>query len=307
MEIYLNPNQPFNLELTLCCGQVFMWERKGEWWYGTAGNELIKVKQSNGILKFENVSEKFLKRYFRLDDDLKRILFMIAKDQHMRKVVRALEGLRLIRQNPWECLATYICATYKNIPAIKQSIRRLSAKFGEEKRLDGYTFHTFPSAEALAEADQNALAECGLGYRAKYLHFTARKIAAGELNLEDLSIGNYEESRRKLCSLPGVGLKVADCVLLYSLEKLEAFPVDIWIKRAVIRHYPEHFESQFLLKANSKRSLTKREYEKISYFGHAYFGQYAGYAQQYLYHFERTHACQRDDGLKHPFQANIPR
>jgi N-glycosylase/DNA lyase len=164
----------------------------------------------------------------------------------------------------------------------------LSRKFGEKTVLDQCTFYTFPTAEKLAKADMKELADCGLGYRAKYVSETAKMVAGGNLKIENLKGQDYEKSRGKLLSLPGVGLKVADCVLLFSLGKLEAFPVDVWIKRAIIRHYASHFEKEFIEKVSLKKSLTKAEYEKISLFGRNYFGKYAGYAQEYLYHFERT-------------------
>jgi N-glycosylase/DNA lyase len=139
----------------------------------------------------------------------------------------------------------------------------------------------------MARASLKELAECGLGYRAKYVWETARKVASGEFNIEGLKKESYKKAREKLLTLPGVGLKVADCVALFSLEKLEAFPVDVWIKRVILRHYANHFERDFVRKISLKKSLTMAEYERLSLFGREYFGVYAGYAQEYLFHFER--------------------
>ncbi len=287
MRVFLEHFQPFNLELTLCCGQAFRWEKLGEWWYGVVKDKVLKVKQDGGTLEFENVNPDFVKEYFGLKDDLPLILTEIAKDKHIEEAVKALRGLRILRQDPWECLISYMCATYKNIPAIKRMLSNLSRKFGEPTVLDGYTFYTFPTAEKLADTSLKELAECGLGYRAKYISETAKKVSNGEFDVESLKKESYEKAREMLLTLKGVGLKVADCVALFALEKLEAFPVDVWIKRVILNHYANHFEKSFTDKVSLKKSLTKADYERLSFFGRKYFGRYAGYAQEYLYHFER--------------------
>ncbi|PMB74133.1 8-oxoguanine DNA glycosylase [Candidatus Bathyarchaeota archaeon] len=292
MELVLKPFQPFDLDLTLCCGQAFRWEKIGDWWYGIVKGKPLKVRQKGNLLEFENTSQKFIENYFRLGDDLQTILTQIAKDKHMEKAVKTLKGLRVLRQDPWECLIAYICATYKNIPAIKQMLFNIAKNFGEKTVLDGYTFYTFPTAEKLAKANLKELAECGLGYRAKYVSETAKKVANGEVEIESLKEKSYEKVRETLLTLRGVGLKVADCVSLFALEKLEAFPVDVWIKRAILKHYANHFEKEFIGKISLKKSLTKADYERLSLFGRNYFGVYAGYAQEYLFHFERTMANQ---------------
>jgi len=287
MEICLRPDQYFNLELSLCCGQVFTWRKSNEWWYGVIGGEAVKVRQIGNLIEFEDTSSEIIRHYFGLNDNLKQILSEIAKDPYIESAVKALKGLRIIRQDPWECLASFICATYKSIPAIKSMLWKLSRKFGEAKEIDGYTLYTFPTVERISKANLKDLTDCGLGFRAKYLLETARTIASGEFDLERLKKESYEQGRRMLLTLPGVGLKVADCVLLFSFEKLEAFPVDVWIKRAMVTHYAEHFEKRLLDKVRLGKSLEKREYESISRFGREYFGRYAGYAQEYIYHYER--------------------
>ena len=288
MKIVLESSQPFNLELTLCCGQAFRWEKLGEWWYGVIRDKVLKVRQNGTTLEFKNASVDFVKEYFGLKDDLPLILSEIAKDKYIKEVVKALKGLRILRQDPWECLISYMCATYKNIPAIKHMLFNLSRKFGKPAVLDGYTFYTFPTAEKLAEASLKELAECGLGYRAEYIFEAAKKVSSGEFEVESLKNESYEKARNTLLTLKGVGLKVADCVSLFALEKLEAFPVDVWIKRVILKHYANHFEKEFIEKVSLKKSLTKADYEKLSLFGRQHFGKYAGYAQEYLYHFERA-------------------
>jgi N-glycosylase/DNA lyase len=280
---------PFNLDVTLCCGQVFRWDRKGDWWYGVAGNRAFKVRQVNLELEFANVDERFVEDYFGLDDDLQEISVSICKDKHVKKALQEFWGLRVIRQEPWECLASYICATYKSIAAIKNMLLKLSKKFGERIRLDGCDFYVFPTPEKLAKATESDLKMCGLGYRAKYLLKTSKKIVDESFDLKGLKNMPYSDAKKKLINFPGVGLKVADCVLLFSLGKREAFPVDVWVKRVILRHYSAHFSEELVEKISSHTSLSNAEYERLNEFGRNYFGKYAGYAQEYLYHYERIH------------------
>ena len=290
MKIHLSSSNPFNLDVTLCCGQAFRWEKLGEWWYGVVSDNILKIQQRNNKLQFENASADFIKNYFGLNEDLTKILSLINKDEIIRKAIGSFKGLRILRQDPWECLISYICATYKNIKAIRQTLTTLCKKFGEELKLDGYSFHTFPPPEKLAKATIAELANCGVGYRAKYISRTAKKVQESGFDFECLKKTPYEEARNELLAFPGVGLKVADCVLLFSLEKLEAFPVDVWIKRVILKHYVSYFQKDFVKRISSKNGLTKSEYKIINFFGREYFGEYAGYAQEYLYHYERTYS-----------------
>jgi N-glycosylase/DNA lyase len=278
---------PFNLDVTLCCGQVFRWERKGDWWYGVAADKAFKIRQANAELEFVNADEKFVTHYFGLEDDLRAIRGKIGRDEHVKKALREFWGLRIVRQDPWECLVSYICATYKSIAAIKQMLLRLSEKFGERTRLDGYDFYTFPTPEKLSKTTESSLATCGLGYRAKYVLETSKKVYESDFDLESLRKMPYEQAKKELRSFSGVGSKVADCVLLFSSGKFEAFPVDVWVKRAILNHYADQFPEEFIQKISCNRSFSNVEYERLNEFGRNYFGEYAGYAQEYLYHFER--------------------
>jgi N-glycosylase/DNA lyase len=278
----------FDLDFSLCCGQVFRWRKIGDWWYGVVGEHVVKVRQRGAELEFENVGEQFIRYYFGLNDDLVQISQCIGKDDFMRKALRKFEGLRIVRQVPWECLISFICATYKNIAAIELMLVKLSVKFGEKSVFDKLDFYLFPTVEKLAFASDNELQKCGLGYRAKYVKATAKKIYDENLNLECLKILPYLEARKFLLEFSGVGLKVADCVLLFSFEKMEAFPVDVWVKRVILNHYKNHLSDALVKKLLSDESLSNREYEELSDFGRRYFGRYAGYAQEYLYHYERT-------------------
>jgi N-glycosylase/DNA lyase len=161
-------------------------------------------------------------------------------------------------------------------------------KFGEKKAFDGLDFYAFPTVDKLAFASENELRDCGLGYRAGYVQETAKKIHESKIQLESLKTMPYLDARKALAELPGVGLKVADCVLLFSLEKMEAFPVDVWVKRAILNHYADQLPELLAKKLLTHHSLSNSEYEKLNAFGRSYFGKYAGYAQEYLYHYERT-------------------
>jgi len=279
---------PFDLEVSVCCGQVFRWKKIGDWWYGVVGESVFKIRQRGSELEFEGVDARFVKCYFGLNDDLDEIIRVIGRDDYIRAALHRFEGLRIVRQEPWECLISFICATYKNIAAIQQMLSKISLKFGEKRVFDELDFYLFPSVQRLALSSENGLQECGLGYRAKYVQATAKKIFEEKFDLESLKAMPYLEARKKLVEFPGVGLKVADCVLLFSLEKMEALPVDVWIKRVILNHYANQLPEALLKKLSTHDSLSNSEYEKLNAFGRSYFGRYAGYAQEYLFHYERT-------------------
>jgi N-glycosylase/DNA lyase len=292
MEIKLDRQKvPFSLEHTLCCGQLFRWQKLGDWWYGVVADRVVKIRQNDERLIFqvfpETPNQAFISNYLRLDDDLPSIMSEINKDDHIKKATNMFCGLRIVRQEPWECLISYICATYKSIPAIKKMVNSLSKQFGKKLILDGYDFYTFPKPADLAQVNCKKLRICGLGFRAERVLETAKRVNNGEHSLESLKSIDYLEAKRELLGLPGVGQKVADCVLLFSLEKLEAFPIDVWMKRAATSLYASHFDSSFVQKVSSKGSLTPKQYETIGSFGREYFGNYAGYAQEYLFHMLR--------------------
>ena len=285
---------PFDLDYTLTCGQAFRWERHEGWWHGVVRETFVKIRQIGGVLQFqtfsENVDDAFIWSYFRLDDDLPHIHSRIEKDRHIREAVKKFNGLRLMRQEPWECLISYICATNTNIPVIKNMINNMCIHFGKRITVEGAEVYTFPKPNDLAKASLKELRLCKLGFRAERVKQTSNLISNGNLNLEALKKMSYEKAKKELLSLPGVGPKVADCVLLFSLEKLEAFPIDVWMKRAILEFYGMHFEKSFIEKISSEKSLSPSKYEIISSFGREYFGEHVGYAQEYLFHYKR---CQQ--------------
>jgi len=279
---------PFNLDYTLQCGQVFRWQKHSEWWYGTVADKVTKIRQTDNILEFEGSDLDFVENYFRLNDPLPLITAKIGKDDYIKSAINAFNGLRLIRQDPWECLISYICATFNNIPRIRKMINNLAQEFGNKRTIKGYTFYTFPNPKSLANAELKTLTVCKLGFRAKNILETAKRIFTEMVSLTELEKLDYETAKGELLKLPGVGDKVADCILLFSLNKLEAFPVDVWIKKTILKEYGAHFDKAFVHRVLEKKSLTRGEYRKVGSFAREYFDDYAGYAQQYLYHYERS-------------------
>jgi N-glycosylase/DNA lyase len=290
VRIQLSASCPFDLDATLCCGQAFRWYKRGEWWYGVIRGNAFKIRQAGDFLEFENAENKLVNTYFGLHDDLPKILHQITKDRNIKEAIASFRGLRILRQDPWECLISYVCATYKNISAIKLMLSNLCQKLGDRIHFDGYDSYTFPTSERLAKSTTEELSKCGLGYRAKYVSETAKMVYKNGFEFEGLRKTAYEKAKEELLNFPGVGQKAADCILLFSLSKLEAFPVDVWVKRVILRHYPEHFPPWFIKKISEKDSLSDSEYCRLNLFGREYFGEYAGYAQEYLYHSERMHA-----------------
>lgn len=278
----------FNLDATLNCGQLFRWKKLGDWWYGIVDSEAFKVRQNNKDIEFEGVNTDHIKNYFRLDDNLTEIAEKINKDTLTQNALQMFPGLRIVRQSPWECLISFICSTIKNIPAIKDMIVKLSTKFGEEIYFQGFTFYTFPNPSALANATLKELRECRLGFRAKRVLDTAKIIHQHKTNFESLKKLNYIQSKKALMEFPGVGNKVADCVLLFSLDQLKAFPIDVWMKRVIRKYYSSYFDKRFIEALSKGHSITSKEYNSMGSFAHDYFGEYAGYAQEYLFHYIRN-------------------
>jgi N-glycosylase/DNA lyase len=287
MKIHLDPSTPMNLDETLCCGQVFRWEKREDWWYGVARKRAIRIRQIGRVLEFENANKDFVESYFGLNDDLRQIYTSMHKDPHIEEAIARFRGLRILRQDPWECLVSFMCATYKNIAAIKTMISELSHRYGDHIVFEKENVHAFPTAEALAKSSITDLKKCGLGFRAKRVKLTAKVISDDATRLERLRRTSYAEAKRELLQLPGVGSKVADCILLFSLNKFEAFPVDVWMKRVILRYYQAHFEKEFVERISEQKPLSTSQYERLSRFGREHFGNYAGYAQEYLYHYER--------------------
>ncbi|MGB3458669.1 MAG: DNA glycosylase [Halobacteriota archaeon] len=279
----------FNLEHTLSCGQVFRWGKANGWWYGIVDGSILKVRQEGDELHFtaypEDVAEEFIKSYFRLDDDLSNILQIINKDVEINKAIQQFHGLRIVRQSVWDCLISYICATNASIAVIENMLQNLSEKFGDEIVVNGKAFFSFPKVKKLAKASVNEIKLCNVGYRARFLSEIAKQVESNPNLLEERRDSDYLELRDELRSLPGVGPKVADCVSLFAFDKLEAFPIDVWIRRVI---YQIRGAAIPRTKDGTEKSLTVSEYTELSSFARRHYGMFAGYAQEYLFYYIRS-------------------
>jgi len=272
----LCPDQPFDLDATLSCGQVFRWDRAADgWWYGVVGNRVLKIRQDGDRLTFAGVPASFILHYFSLDTDLGAILASIDSDPFIHACIMKNRGLRLVRQPPWECTISYICSTNSNIPTIRRRIASIAEKFGEPVEFEGKTCYTFPEPSAIICEGHEGLTECRLGYRQPYVFGTSGSVTDARCWEDSIRSLPYEEARRELMKLHGVGPKAADCILLFAFQKNEAFPVDVWIRRIV--------QEQYLQDLSLDAPLTNREYDTIRRFAREHFGEHCGWAQEYLY------------------------
>ena len=260
---------PFNLDLSVSCGQSFRWRKIGEFWYAPVGEAVWKVKQEGDVLLYDGASEADLIRYFGLDVPLDDILADVDRDDLIHSAVSSCRGLRLHRQPTFECLISYICATCANIPGIQMRIENLAKTYGRPLEMDGMTFYTFPNPKDLACESPENIRLCKVGYRDKYICGASAYAAENPNWADEIFSMDYKEAKRKLMSLPGVGPKVADCVLLFAFEKYEAVPIDVWMERI--------FRTRYI---GSEKKLS---YEKAAGYAREHFGRYAGYAQEYLF------------------------
>lgn len=274
----------FNLRLTLESGQSYGWRRvDGEMFdgldgatYETVADGLgIRISQEGDDLHWRATDDatETIERLLRLDDDLEHIYSTLPDDPLLDRAIGRYRGMRLVREPVFRCLISFICSAQMRVERIYRMQRSLAEAYGDEIALGDVTIHAFPSADQLAEATEAELRELGLGYRAPYVLDTARMVASGDApqaagNLE------YESAREYLTRYIGVGEKVSDCVLLFSLDFLEAVPLDTWIRTAIESNYPGCDRDTY---AETSRAIRQQ-------FG----GTYAGYAQTYVFHALRT-------------------
>lgn len=252
---------------TLDCGQSFRWRDNGDGSFtGVAYEKLVTVSMQNGDLHIENTTEqdfeKIWRNYFDLDLDYDSIRSSIGEIHPVLKEASAYApGIRILRQEPWEALCTFIISQNNNIKRIKGIVDRLCVSFGN--KIGDNDFYTFPKPEILAELTPDDLAPLRAGFRNKYIIDASRKVASGEVDLEKCRNIPYDEARAELCKIKGVGNKVADCTLLFGMHRIESFPIDVWMRRAMEKLFP---------------NMTGED-----------FGEYAGIAQQYIFHYARMH------------------
>jgi N-glycosylase/DNA lyase len=267
----------FDLEASMDCGQIFGWHKHGGSYLGIIGGVAVSLRQGGGVVQFvagRRMRSDLIRSYLGLDEDLEAIHAEIARDDFMRKAINSAPGLRILRQDAWPCLCSYILSANNRVERIDQLVKEISRRFGRRQEAGGREVYSLPGVADLADCPESGVRACGVGFRAPYLVGAARMIAGGEISVERVRDAGYEEARELLKKLPGVGNKIADCVLLFAFSRYEAFPVDVWIKRAMETVY---FDSRDV------------KPEEIRLFGQDYFGRYAGYAQEYIYYYTRNH------------------
>jgi N-glycosylase/DNA lyase len=275
----------FDLAGTLNSGQVFHWEEVREAGegalvrqVGAIGDRAVWVRQDGaGRLTFSEGDEALVREYLGLNDSMEAILGSFPPgDRILEEAVAYCPGLRIIRQPAWECLATFITSSLKQVAHIRQISFELRRRFGEPAgTVCGREVVAYPTPEAFAEAGEAALRECGMGYRAKALHRAAVAFSSGEADLEEMTLLGDDALRERLCEFYGVGEKIANCVLLFGFGRMGAFPIDVWIERVLRENYWRHFRG--------KRAPLAR----VQAFAEGYFGPNRGYAQQFFYHWAR--------------------
>ncbi|MHA1935045.1 MAG: DNA-3-methyladenine glycosylase family protein [Candidatus Thorarchaeota archaeon] len=266
----------FDLKDTLECGQTFCWVKEGDGYVNADVGQAIYVEQEGDILHYEASDGKApLELLFRLDDPIERIQKELNKDELMKDSIDFAPGLRVVSDPSFPCLISFLCSTRNNIPSIKRATQAIRKKYGPSYELRGKVFYGLPTPDQISVATVKELEAIGLAWRSKFITKSTESILKGEMNLEDLKKANYEEAHKHLQQLFGVGPKVADCVCLFSLGFLEAFPIDVWIERVIQKRYGIF-------------TATGKSYAKKSKAARDYFGRYAGYAQEYLFYYSRS-------------------
>ena len=265
-----------NLENTINSGQVFLWKKQKEFWYGINGQDVLKIDDSGNVTSLG--SKKY--DFFRNSDDIEKIIKSISKDKTTRIAVKKYLGLRLLRQDPFQCFISFIVSSNSNIQKIKSSLEKISIKFGTKIRFDNQEFNIFPEPKKIANASIQEIQNCGVGYRAKFIIDAAKMVESRQIDFDYLRKSNYHNTKEMILTVPGIGNKVADCILLFSLDKIEAFPLDTWMIRILQKYYLEKFEIE-------TKSITEKQYNILHEKIVKYFGPYAGYAQQFLFKMER--------------------
>ncbi len=270
-DIIVNDITSFDLAKTLECGQVFRYEQNEDRSYTVVSSDkAAKISQNDGVLTFHNMDrdcfESYWRAYFDLDRDYATIKLGIAVDDMIKTAMEHGDGIRILKQNTFEALISFIISQNNNIPRIKKIIQAFCLQFGKKINTplhDAKEYFSFPSPETLEGLTAEDLAFCKCGFRAKYIADAVKKINSGEVDLSALACLSNEDAMKILMQINGIGPKVANCIMLYGCARFDAFPIDVWIKRIIDKYYGEGFDP-------------------------ARYGQYGGVAQQYLFYTERT-------------------
>ncbi len=271
----------YDLGATLTCGQAFRWHTHSQCWIGVIGTHWVRLHPGPDSLTAETAAPvsdwHWLAHYLQVEVDWSGVVRTFPDDEPMRAAVTACRGLRLLRQDPWECLASFILSSTKQIVQIRQIISVLCERYGEPLAVASACppAFAFPCPARLAHTTEADLRACKMGFRAPYLLTTARLVASGQFDLARLQSLPLDAARAQLMQLPGVGRKIADCVLLFAYGFQSAFPVDVWVLKALQQLY------------FPRRRVSP---QRLHHFAATHFGPYGGYAQQYLFHYMRTQA-----------------
>lgn len=274
-KVILEEYDSFDIEQTLECGQCFRFNKLGEKEYViVAMSKVLHIKQTNERIEFYPTTKKEFEEiwldYFDLNRDYLEIKKIVSYgDEIMQKAVEFAPDIRILNQDPWECLISFIISQNNRIPMIKQVIKNISEMYGTKAS----DYHLFPTLEQLSKADESSLISCKTGFRAKYILDAIKNVSDGNVDFEKLKDYGTDDARNKLMEIKGVGQKVSDCVLLFSMRRGDVFPTDVWIKR-VMEHF--YFGGE------------ETKIKTIHEFAQNKFGKYAGFAQQYLFHYART-------------------
>ena len=280
-EYILENCKSFEPEHIFECGQCFRWNEEPDGSYtGIFGHNVLNVKEEKDIVITgicDGNIEDICKNYFDLDrnyEEIKETLSLI--DDNMKESIKYGEGIRILNQDLWEMIISFIISANKNIPRIKGIIERMSAKYGQEIKFRGTSYYTFPTIDELSQASVKDLKDLGLGFRDRYVYETTKKIKEGKINLENLKQEPTNEVRKQLLTLTGVGPKVADCIMLFStLKRFDVFPVDVWVRRVM---------NDLYIHNEDETKVNKKQIQEIA---RDKFGALEGIAQQYLFYWKR--------------------
>ena len=273
----LSNQSDFELAHIFECGQCFRWKKCEDGSYtGVIKNGVVNIKKSgNDFIVESNCDDiDFIKEYLDLNNDYSSVKEILkVDDENMSTAIEYGSGIRILNQDSWEMLISFIISAANNIPRISKTIQNISLSYGKKIEFQGSEYYLFPTPEELSRATMEELRALNLGFRDKYVYGATKLVASGEIDLNEISKKAYKDAKRELMKIPGVGAKIADCILLFSMKKREAFPVDTWIKKVMAELY-----------------VDSKDVKKIAEYAVAKFGENAGIAQQYLFYWKRENS-----------------
>lgn len=278
-------NKTFEPKHIFDCGQCFRWNIEEDGSYtGVFGNNVLNVKKEENKIIFKGICEKDIKEvvedYFDFNTNYEEIKEKLASvDEYLKQSIEFGNGIRILNQNLWETIISFIISANNNIPRIKGIIERISKKYGKKIEWSGKEYYTFPTCEQLADATVEDLRALGLGFRDKRVYETTKIFVNKEMTIQELiEEQDVNTLREKLLTLPGVGPKVADCIMLFGLKRFEVFPIDVWVRRVM---------NDLYIKNEDETKVKNTEIEKLAV---EKYSNLAGLAQQYLFYWRRETA-----------------